>query len=894
MLVGREQQLEELGQLLAATATHGPRLVTISGPAQSGKTALAQAFADRAAAMGATLRYVSAESAGRTTPFASLRRLFESDSISGGAVIGRLFRSALVDFFRALPGPVVLVLDDAHNADTATLRSLFALLRQARDIRLVLVLVGRGDLRSTAPKLQMSPPHELVNCRFRLEALPETAVRELLGLRFGTGIAGRLSSGVHALSGGQPRLVQGLVDDIASGPSAASADQVASSGYREAVLHLLEQCGPNAIRVARALAVLGQWGIPDRLVELLQLDVNAVIGSIRRLNHVGVLASGRFRHPTARSAVLDSMAKEELAALHAAAAALLYKEDAPLAAIAEHLLAAQWAESDWAVATLHDLAERAVGEGDPESALECLQLVLRSASGDRQRAATIAILARVEWRTDPALAARRMPELADLVVAGRLDDGRTLDLVSLLLSFGYDRVVADALARLDRRAATLPADRREQLRAAQLRLALSYPGTVGGAQPGWTPEVLDGAPEPNTTAGRTVALLTRLRYGRRLRDLTADAEQLLAMSTLLDEQTMASTVAALTTLTATGRLSTAEFWADVFISEAVTSRMTSWQSLFTAVKADLALRRGDLRRARADAQASIELACDTAREVWIGLPLAVLAQADTIAGRLDRAAEHLRVPVSGSMFRTPIGLSYLRARGRYLHETGRYLAAIDEFETIGRLMRDWQLDFPALVPWRTDAAQTLLAVGHTAAARKLAEEQLDLADGLDTAARGSALRLLAACAEPAQRAELLGDAVEILQGAGDQLELAHAVADFSRIHSELGHVGQARMMRRRAEYLVAQAGADRSLYALFPSALPSAEGDRPATDEQPVELSRAERRVAALAARGCTNREIAERLSITASTVEQHLTRVYRKLNVRSRAHLPVSLDTAG
>ncbi|MFJ3817086.1 LuxR C-terminal-related transcriptional regulator [Streptomyces sp. NPDC090056] len=51
-------------------------------------------------------------------------------------------------------------------------------------------------------------------------------------------------------------------------------------------------------------------------------------------------------------------------------------------------------------------------------------------------------------------------------------------------------------------------------------------------------------------------------------------------------------------------------------------------------------------------------------------------------------------------------------------------------------------------------------------------------------------------------------------------------------------------------------------------------------------LSRAERRVVGLVAEGCTNRVVAARLFVTPSTVEQHLTRVYRKLGVRSRADL--------
>lgn len=55
-------------------------------------------------------------------------------------------------------------------------------------------------------------------------------------------------------------------------------------------------------------------------------------------------------------------------------------------------------------------------------------------------------------------------------------------------------------------------------------------------------------------------------------------------------------------------------------------------------------------------------------------------------------------------------------------------------------------------------------------------------------------------------------------------------------------------------------------------------------------LTESELRVASLATAGHTNREIAEKLFITASTVEQHLTRVYRKLGVANRRSLPADL----
>lgn len=52
------------------------------------------------------------------------------------------------------------------------------------------------------------------------------------------------------------------------------------------------------------------------------------------------------------------------------------------------------------------------------------------------------------------------------------------------------------------------------------------------------------------------------------------------------------------------------------------------------------------------------------------------------------------------------------------------------------------------------------------------------------------------------------------------------------------------------------------------------------------ELTPTERRVAELAAGGCSNKEIARPLHVTVSTVEAHLSRAYVKLGVRSRSQL--------
>jgi len=55
-------------------------------------------------------------------------------------------------------------------------------------------------------------------------------------------------------------------------------------------------------------------------------------------------------------------------------------------------------------------------------------------------------------------------------------------------------------------------------------------------------------------------------------------------------------------------------------------------------------------------------------------------------------------------------------------------------------------------------------------------------------------------------------------------------------------------------------------------------------------LTPSERRIAALAAEGRSNRDIAQTLFVTTKTVETHLSRTYRKLDITSRTQLSSAL----
>lgn len=90
-----------------------------------------------------------------------------------------------------------------------------------------------------------------------------------------------------------------------------------------------------------------------------------------------------------------------------------------------------------------------------------------------------------------------------------------------------------------------------------------------------------------------------------------------------------------------------------------------------------------------------------------------------------------------------------------------------------------------------------------------------------------------------------------------------------------------RPLRDRMDALIdrlAEAGAE----------LARIDGRAPATGNG---LTPTERQVADLVVAGLSNREVADRLSVTVRTVESNLTRVYQKLDIRSRSQLARRLD---
>ena len=121
-------------------------------------------------------------------------------------------------------------------------------------------------------------------------------------------------------------------------------------------------------------------------------------------------------------------------------------------------------------------------------------------------------------------------------------------------------------------------------------------------------------------------------------------------------------------------------------------------------------------------------------------------------------------------------------------------------------------------------------------------------------------------------------------------------AEQARTLLALGRLRRRRNERQLAQQCLAQAAAvAESAGAAGWAAVARGELRRAAGRRGgPGQLTPTEREIAGLAAAGLRNHEIAARLFLSAKTVEANLSRVYRKLGIRSRAELAQRLANAG
>lgn len=909
----RDRHLDVLtGRLAGLLHPGGPApapspITLITGPVGAGKTTLLQSFARRCAEAGVTYLGASASRSERTVPLEVVRQLARRATVDDADRdrVGRLLdqavlrwgetadEEALAPLTAAIGGellelvaraPAVVAVDDVQHADAPSLRCLDHLTRRVTGLPVLIVLTEAPRTRPWQPTAyaELLQPARLH--RLRLPLLTADGTHRILADRLGAPVARRIADEAYRISGGNPLLVHALADDHPAGAETPTPGEA----FREAVLSCLYRCEHLVLKTARALAVTEEPLHGPLLPHLVDLPSELNLHAVDAATSAGLVDTDGLRHPAVRRAVLDGMTVEERARLHRAAAQLLHDDGAPPPRIAPHLLTADELAEPWMAQTLLDAGEQALADGDVDTGRRYLRRANRDCADECLRARIRSALARAEWRLDPQGAVPHLLGIATAVRAGHLDTRQAAGPIQYLLWHGQIGRAMELIHHLGERADGADARSAGDLMIIKGWMATLYPGVP-----------LDGVAAP---AGTTRDPLALARVRHRLRgvllldtvlgrgDLGAleNAERTLGTLGLDDEPNMWSAVCAVIAMIYADRLDLAGEWCDRLDRIASARRHRTPRALLTAVAATVAGRRGDLRRARELAESALNRLSPKGWGVVIGAPLAIRLWTLTCLEEWDEAAACLRTPVPPTLFETPFGLHYLHARGVHALAAGSPEAALADFQLCGQLMTSWRLDQAPLVPWRTESARALLRMGRRQQAEKVVREELDRLRPTDLRYRGAALRVLGTVQEGAERIRHLRCAVRLLRQCGDRVELARALGDLGQAQQQAGDLREARSTARAARDLAEECG----IPVLRPNSAGRAAAPDPASDAGILltGLSDAESRVASLAAQGHTNREIAERMFLTVSAIEQRLTRIYRKLDVNSRSELAARL----
>lgn len=897
------------------------------GPVASGKTALLSALCEQAGRSGFTvLRALGAE-AEHHTPLGIAAQLLQQAPLDGDRaeqarhILDAVTRSALppgaeepgedwqlpTDLVQALStiffelsatAPLLICVDDVHQADAFSLRWLLFLIRRLGTARIAMVLTERTARQHPHPAFHgelLRQPH----CRrVMVGPLSNTGVVELLLTQLDAQQATELAPRFDALTGGSPLLVHALLEDLRSTtrlPTEQRADGLgAGYAFSEAVVSCLHRSEPTALAVARGIAVLGDESTPHLLAQLLNLPPGVPEGVMRDLHQGGLLDGERFGHAAVRTAVLRDADPAELSRLHQEAARLLYGQGAPERAIAEHLLAAEYPGEDWSTRVLCDVARQALHDGDANLARDCVEHALRNCTDPRERGIVITLQAGVLWQLRGD-ATRQLPQLTTALEAGELSDRHSMVVVRYLLRHGRLTRAASLLEHILQQGHEPEGRTLAEMQIIRLLLASSYPGALPDLPPfGACVAYADRAPAAVRADPRlqAAAVLDEVLSGRADENAFLGAEQVLR-GIGLSYRDWEQVEFALLALIYCDQLERAAACCEQLL-ERIGRAAGGWRPPLLALRSLIAVRQGHLVEAERSAKEALE---QTPWQCWgvnIGLPLANLLTAQTLMGKYEDAAALLSRPVPKAVYKTRHGLHYLFARAEYRLATNNLQAALEDFLICGEMMQEWDLDLPSVLPWRGGAARVHLEMGNLQQAKVLIDEQAKRLQPGPSRSRGITTRLGAAVTELKNRPALLRQAVDELQRRESMVELAQALADLGHAYQSLGDHKRSRMMMSRAWQLAKEHHAEPLVCGI--SSLFSQLHEEAAPPKAPTfadGLSDAERRVASLAVLGYTNREIARELFITVSTVEQHLTRVYRKLKVNRRSDLPSELYLA-
>jgi DNA-binding NarL/FixJ family response regulator/tetratricopeptide (TPR) repeat protein len=974
-LTGRTQELDRIGIALADLEGGESQLLAITGEPGIGKTRLLAELRARAHTRGHTVLAGRSTEFERESPFGTLVEALDDFLASFSArrlkVIGerlphltgvfpalsrvttaesgpaleryrhhRAIRALLEDL--ALKRPLVLVLDDVHWADAASVEAIAYLLRRPPTAPVLLVLSCRsgqapamlidalaGATREArAEHLALGPLSELEAATllagepdpprrrriyieaggnpFYIEQLLRTdsaprAASDSSGVErspeFGTTAKSELSA-----ERGQPEL--GLPDQIPPAVAAALAQE-------------LRHLSPRARRMLEGAAVAGEPFEPELAAEAVGLEPELALELLDELIACDCVRSEtlprrfRFRHPIVRRAVYDSIAPGRRLAAHGRVAQVLHQLGAPAAARAHHVALSARLGDEGAIAVLEQAASQ-VAAGAPASSAEWLAVALSLLPSDHaeRRLALLSSLAQAQ-----AAAGRLTAAHATLVeiTAGLPPDADSgwsqavASLASVELALGRH---SGAHSRLEHALAAIPDQSTPHAVPLLVALAMdvSYQGDFERGSQACVRALaasVGGDPALRALARAVLALMLELQ-GSGASAAARDCATLAAseFEALTDEQLAGQ-------LDLPYHLGLVETLLERFeqaarhLQRGIAVALACGNSQFiVSTRAFLAYCLMYLGRTE-DALHVADEAVETGRLMRVP---AVSAWALTTAASAWSAVDTREALRLGEEALATLGDldDSMMADTTHGHfavicaDAGQHerciehmkLAGAPDFERFGEPGRRCF--------WTEALVRSTLALGRLSDAREWAALGEELAADLglpvaEAAVRRARAMVLLAEGESQAAAELALAAAAGAAAHGTPIEAARsrslagralaAAGQPARAITEL-HAARAELLRcgaRRLEQEVA-----RELRALGVSA-PAPVSRRPG-DTGTRQLSRREREVATRVAAGESNPEIAAALYLSPKTIEGHMRRIFEKLDVSSRAQVAATI----
>jgi DNA-binding CsgD family transcriptional regulator len=929
-LLERDAELAALAARLEGARTGGGALLVVEGPAGIGKTSLLAAAAQAARERDMTVLRARGAPLEQTFSFGVARQLLEPvRATRGPAEWAQLTAGAAALGARALeapaddggPGedaahatvhglfwlvanlatrrPALLVVDDAHWADPPSLRWLGHLALGLEGLPLLLaVAVRAGEPRSDRRLLDdllaaaTEPP-------LRPRPLGPGAAATVVRAHFAGPVDDGFCDACHDATGGNPFLLHALVASLRAegvpprGQVAPTIESFGPEAVARAVARQLERLPAGAVELARAVALLADDTPLRRVAALADLEPPPAARVADALRAAGVLAPAtrlEFVHPVVRAAVYAGLGPGERGLWHERAARLLRAEGAEPERVASHLVHTEPSGAADTVAVLRAAAHAASARGAPETAAVylrralderpdpaarpgvLLELGLALAAHAQPGAAELLREAAEVTTEPPARAVAGLRGARALGGAGRLAEARTVCRAALSHTAGMP---PEAVARLE---------------AELIALAWSTTATVEEARERLHRPMIEPSP---LELWRVHAAAEATFAARLARDVLALLGPALTSGALAAEPGSMLLTQAVLVLLWNDELDTARALCE---SIAATARPRGWLNTLAHAsfpRSMVALRSGAAREAEADARFAFDfkLASNSppAALMWVVFPLVdALVERDAPDAAEDAlTAAGLPEPLPGELG-SPL---MLEARARLRSAQGRYAQARDDLLEAAERWDALGVRHPGIAAWRADAATALAAIGDTAESERLAREHLTLAEPIGTPGPlGAGLRALALTAPRADAIALLERAAANLAPSAMRLEHARALYHLGAALRRAGHRRQAREPLRHALDLAERGGLARLARRAREELTAAGARPRRAALSGPAALTAAEHRVAALAAGGHTNREIAQQLFVTQRTVETHLSHAFQKLDIHSRDRLAAAL----